>query len=147
VGHTKLGLLDPAKEHLSIELIGPSPRVERALGQALVTGNTFIGSSPTRLVKIWREGADRRFGKVTFSNNVCRHFDAKTTPTDATVMLSGDQIIALGNHIDAEKAKAVSMNLDNRPQVSLMGNITTGDLVNVTPAVRPSPIASFNVKF
>jgi hypothetical protein len=152
VGYTKLDLLDPTKEHFAVSLIGPragsdSPDRERAIGHALVSDNTFAGRTRSTLIMIWRQDSNshlRRFGKVTFSNNVCRQVDAEPGGSTATVLLSGDRLIAMGNHIDAA-VRVNAMNLDNAPKVALMGNVTTGDFINVGTAV-PSPYTSFNVK-
>jgi hypothetical protein len=154
VGYTKLDVLNPTKQHFAVSLLGPqagsdSPDRERAIGHALVSDNTFTGRTRSTLIMIWREDRGshvRRFGKVTFSNNVCRQVDAEPGPSTATVLLSGDRLIVLGNHIDAA-LRVNAMNLDNVPKVALMGNVTTGDFINVNVGTAvPNPYTSFNVK-
>ena len=147
VGYTAFDLLDPTQQHLAISLLGPAPQGDQPVGHALVTDNTFAGRSATRLVVIWKQGGvPRRFAKVTFSNNVCHHRRLRATEGDATVMLSGGHLIAMGNHIEADDPRASSMDLDYQPKVALMGNVTSGPLINVDPAAVPAPYTDFNVQ-
>ncbi|MBK8211868.1 MAG: right-handed parallel beta-helix repeat-containing protein [Rhodospirillales bacterium] len=147
VSYTNRDLLDPNRRHSAICLLGPAPSGERGVGHALVSDNTFSGRGHGNLVTIGQQAPSRRFGRVTFSNNICHHRDSTPSAIDATVMLSGDYLIAMGNHIEAQGSGFNSVSLDNQPRVVLMGNVTTGDFINLdTLTVVPSPHTSFNVK-
>ena len=117
-------------------------------GSAQVDGNHFRGPGRSQLVEFRRialtNNIDFRFEKVTFNNNICDHLSAEASDLGATVRLWGGHLIAMGNHVKAA-ANVNAMSLSNRNKIALMGNITTGDYIQIG-TVTPLPIANFNVK-
>lgn len=157
IGYTQADKLNSQQEHRAFLFIGPlaarvttgAAVVELMSGSALVSGNHFRGPGQTSLVEFFRmvinDNFDFRFEKVTFSNNVCDHLNAQSNvDLSATVRLWGGHLIVMGNHIKGP-AGVNAMSLSNRNQVALMGNVTTGDYIQVG-TVTPVPINNFNVK-
>ncbi len=156
VGYTRPDTLNTQMEHRAFMFIGPlayrvalgAGMFELMTGSALVNGNHFRGPGRTTLVEFFRLNVDNnfdfRFEKVTFSNNICDHLNAEVNETGATVRLWGGHLIAMGNHVKGP-LNVNSMALSNRNQVALMGNITTGNYIQVG-TVTPPAIANFNVK-
>ncbi|MEO6423679.1 MAG: DUF6519 domain-containing protein [Candidatus Nitrotoga sp.] len=157
VGYSQPALLEKANEHRALLLIGPL--AQRFVGSAAETtfmfcsaqvdDNHFRGPGRSQLVEFRRiqytDNIDQRFEKVTFNNNVCDHLSAEASDLGATVHLWGGHLIAMGNHIKAAAANVNSMSLANRSKIALMGNITTGNYINIG-TVTPLPIMNFNVK-
>lgn len=156
VGYSQPDKLDAQREHRAFLFMGPlryrvqlAPViVEYMFGSALVSGNHFLGPGRTHLVEFLRivlnDNFDFCFEKVTFSNNVCDHLKATAGDQGATARMWGGHLIVMGNHVKGpDKVNAVS--LANRNKVALVGNITTGDYINVG-TVTPLPIANFNVR-
>lgn len=156
VGYTDAGKLQTQQQHRALFLVGPialryvfgSGAVEYMFGSALVSGNHFRGPGRSTLVEFFRlpvtDNIDFRFEKVTFSNNVCDHLSAEASPQTATVQLLGGHLIAMGNHVKAA-ADVNAMSLANRNKIALVGNVTTGDYINVG-TVTPAPVLNFNVR-
>lgn len=156
VGYTQADRLDMQQEHRAFLFIGPlaarvatgAAIVELMSGSAQVSDNHFRGPGQTSLVEFFRivinDNFDFRFEKVTFSHNVCDHLNATFNQSGATIVLWGGHLIAMGNHVKAP-LRVNAMSLSNRNQVALMGNITTGDYIQVG-TVTPTPINNFNVK-
>ena len=93
---------------------------------------------------ILTDNFDFRFEKLSFSNNICDHLNTVPAETVSTARLWGGHLIAVGNHIKAPD-NVNSMSLANRNKVALMGNVTTGDYVDVG-TVTPTPYGNFNVR-
>lgn len=159
VAYTQPAALDAQKEHRALWLAGPLAStyrqgdriIEFMFGSALIANNFLSGPGRTQLVElphieVSKGTQDLRFEKVTFSTNVCDHFNAAPSENEATVRLWGGHLIASGNHVKALDPKVHSMDLEMRNRVTLMGNITTGDYIGVTSAIKPWPIADFNVR-
>ena len=156
VGYTKPTMLESTNEHRALLLTGPlaqrfigsAAETTFMFGSAQVNDNHFRGPGRSQLVEFRRlqytDNIDLRFEKVTFNNNVCDHLSAEASDLGATVLLWGGHLIAMGNHIKAA-ANVNSMSLSNRPKIALMGNITTGNYINIG-TVTPTPIMNFNVK-
>jgi parallel beta-helix repeat protein len=150
------GGLDPQQQHRAMRLLGPvalrfqlgAGVIEFLFGEALVTGNTLRGPGRHNLVECQRlavnDNIDFRFEKITFSNNVCEHLNAEASAAEATVRLLGGRLIAIGNHVEGPPG-VNAMSLANRNHVALLGNVTTGDYINVG-TVTPTPHTSFNVR-
>lgn len=148
--------LDPLNEHRALVLLGPlgirfatgAAVIEYMFGGAQVDGNHFRGPGRSLLVEFMRivltDNIDFRFEKVTFNNNLCDHLGAEASDLGATVRLWGGHLIAMGNHVKGP-AGVNAMSLANRNKVALMGNVTTGDYINVG-TVTPAPINNFNVR-
>jgi len=158
VGYTQPAKLDAAKEHRALLLSGPlamhiatgAAVIEYMSGSALVSDNHFRGPGRSHLVEFLRivltDNLDFRFENVTFSNNICDHLGAEVSDLSASVALWGGHLIAVGNHVKGP-ANVNAMSLANRNKVALMGNVTSGDYINVNAAaVIPTPIANFNVR-
>ena len=156
VGYTQPAKLELLNEHRALLLIGPlalhyltgAGEIAYMFGSAQVSGNHFSGPGRTTLVEFMRialtNNIDLRFEKVIFNNNICDHFSAEANTQGASVRLWGGHLIAMGNHIKAA-AKVNSMSLANSSKTALMGNITTGDYINIG-TVTPTPLINFNVK-
>lgn len=157
VGYTQaLPGLDPLNEHRALVLLGPlgirfatgAAVIEYMFGGAQVDDNHFRGPGRSLLVEFMRivltDNIDFRFEKVTFNNNLCDHLGAEAGDLGATVRLWGGHLIAMGNHVKGP-ANVNAMSLANRNKVALMGNVTTGDYINVG-TVTPAPINNFNVR-
>lgn len=156
IGYAGTPALDVSREHRALLLMGPiGLRLERepspngrVSSSALISGNTLRGPGASALVELLRlsinDNFDFRFEKVSFSNNVCEHLDGVRSDLAATVRLAGAHLIAMGNHV-AASPEVFSMSLANRPQVALMGNVTTGGYIQVG-TVKPTPISDFNVQ-
>jgi parallel beta-helix repeat protein len=156
VGYTQADQIDPQQEHRAFLFIGPlayrvvtgAAVVELMSGSALLSSNHFRGPGLTTLVEFLRmainDNLDFRFEKVTFSNNICDHLNATFNQSGATVHLWGGHLIAMGNHIKGP-LRVNAMALGNRNQVALMGNVTTGDYIQVGTVI-PAPINNFNVR-
>lgn len=156
VGYSQAARLDPQKEHRALVLIGPlamhfatgAGQIEYMFGSAQVTDNHFRGPGRSRLIEFLRivlnDNLDLRFEKLTFSDNVCDHLGAEVNAQDASVRLWGGHMIVMGNHVKAP-ANVNAMSLSFRNKVALMGNVTTGDYIDVGTVI-PTPIANFNVR-
>lgn len=156
VAYTQPAKLDPLKEHRALLLIGPLAlqyttgpgELAYRFGSAQVVGNQFSGPGRTCLVEFMRieltDNIALRFEKLTFSNNISDHFSAEANAKGATVSLFGGHVVSMGNHVKAA-AKVNSMSLGSGNKTALMGNITTGDYINIG-SVTPLPINNFNVK-
>lgn len=165
VAYTDPSKLDLTKEHRALVLVGPpSSRVADrvvAFGSALVVDNVFYGAGFSHLVEFKQieiiadetkgDFIDYRFEKVTFNNNYCEHIsvpdkekDDKEKEDKATVSFWGNHLIVIGNHVKAAPEFS-SMNFNFRRNVALMGNVTTGDFINLGSSV-PTPHTHFNVK-
>jgi nitrous oxidase accessory protein NosD len=156
VGYTQADQIDPQQEHRAFLFIGPlayrvvtgAAVVELMFGSALVSSNHFQGPGLTTLVEFLRlainDNLDFRFEKVTFSNNICDHLHATFSQSGATVHLWGGHLVVMGNHIKGP-LRVNAMALGNRNQVALMGNVTTGDYIQVGTVI-PAPINNFNVR-
>jgi len=156
VGYTQPAMLEPANEHRALLLIGPlaqrfvggAGETFFMFGSAQVNDNHFRGPGRSQLVEFRRfqftDNIDLRFEKLIFNNNVCDHLSAEISDLGATVLLWGGHLIAMGNHIKAA-ARVNSISLANSSKTTLMGNITTGNYINIG-TVTPLPIMNFNVK-
>ncbi|CAH1388068.1 DUF6519 domain-containing protein [Candidatus Nitrotoga sp. M5] len=156
VGYTQPTKLDVLNEHRALLLIGPLAMHYRTgrntitymFGSAQVSDNHFSGPGRTQLVEFMtialNDTIDFRFEKVTFSNNICDHLSAEANDQGASVRLWGGHLIAMGNQIKAD-GKVNSISLANSSKTVLMGNITTGEYINIG-TVTPLPITNFNVK-
>ncbi len=156
VGYTQADSINPQQEHRAFLFIGPlayrvvtgMAGIELMTGSALVSNNHFEGPGLTTLVEFLRwvidDNFDYRFEKITFSNNICNHLNATFNQSGATVLLWGEHLIAMGNHIKGPQ-RVNAMSLGNRDQVALMGNVTTGDYIQVGTII-PAPISNFNVR-
>lgn len=142
------------REDRALLLVGPISFVtgsERVtFGSAMVQDNKFLGPGASALVEMARllitDNIDTRFDRVTFSGNHCEHLVRQAGAADlprATVVLWGEHLIAMGNHVRALR-RYPSMRFNNRPNVALMGNVTTGPLIQFASTV-PAPQTSFNV--
>ncbi len=155
VGYNQPDSLDPLQEHRAFLFLGPlayrvplaAGMLEIMSGSALVSGNQFRGPGRTTLVEFVRQTIDNnldyRFEKVIFSNNNCDHLNAEVNETGASVRLWGGHLIAMGNHVKGPE-NVNAMALSNRSKVALMGNVTTGNYIQVG-TVTPPVIANFNV--
>jgi len=156
VGYTHPTKLDVLNEHRALLLIGPLAMHYRTgrntitymFGSAQVSDNHFSGPGRTQLVEFMtialNDTIDFRFEKVTFSNNICDHLSAEANDQGASVRLWGGHLIAMGNQIKAD-GKVNSISLANSSKTVLMGNITTGEYINIG-TITPLPITNFNVK-
>ncbi|HEV2851599.1 MAG TPA: DUF6519 domain-containing protein [Thermoanaerobaculia bacterium] len=146
--------LDLTREDRALLLVGPPSFLvggdrQLAFGSALVQDNKFLGPGTSALVEMVRlritDNVDTRFDRVTFSGNHCEHLVTQGGRTRATVVLWGEQLIAMGNHVRAiPDANYPSMRFNNRPNVALLGNVTTGALFQFASTV-PVPHTNFNV--
>jgi nitrous oxidase accessory protein NosD len=155
VGYTQPARLDPLNEHRALVLIGPLAlhyktgpgEIAYMFGSAQVNDNHFRGPGHTQLVEFMRipitDNIDLRFEKVTFNNNICDHLSAEADAQGASVRLWGEHLIAMGNHVKAA-ANVNAMSLANGSKIVLIGNVTSGDYINVG-TVTPLPITNFNV--
>ena len=151
VAYTDPAKLDPAREHRALVLAGPlsykAGDMVIAVGSALVTGNAFSGPGRSHLVEFRSlplpQPFELQFDRVTFNNNVCEHMGQAATG-QATVSLRGARHIATGNHVKGQPGLA-SMDFNGRLHAAVMGNVTTGPLVNL-PSPVPSPHTNFNVQ-
>jgi nitrous oxidase accessory protein NosD len=149
VGYTDLEKVDPtllrqAVSVVGLGLLGPE---EKLAGQALVSDNSLGGTgggpdSGTQNSSMVRVAA---FRKVTFSDNICRHLVALQEGDAAplTVELEGNHLIVMGNHIDANDSSVNSISLDNRSKAVVIGNVTSGLIIDVASTV-PSQYLDFN---
>ena len=156
IGYTQPDKLDAKHEHRALIFMGPlGYRVPLAagvfefmFGSALVSGNHFRGPGNTHLVEFLRlvvnDNLDFRFEKVSFNNNVCDHLNTAPSDQGSTVRLWGGHLIAMGNHVKGPD-RVNAMSLANRNQVALMGNVTTGNYIDVSTVI-PAPINNFNVR-
>jgi hypothetical protein len=152
VGYTQRAGHSAQGEHRALLLLGPydktgSPGVSTwpTFGSALLSGNHFSGPGLTALVEFLRpRGADLRFEKVTFNDNLCDHLMAKPSDLGATVLLWGRHLIASGNHVKATP-HVTSMFMNDKTAIALVtGNVTTGE-IKITAATPPS-IVHLNIQ-
>jgi hypothetical protein len=145
--------LDLNREDRALLLVGPLSFVTGnqrvTLGSALVQDNKFLGPGLSALVEMVRvpitDNVDTRFDRVTFNGNHCEHLVTEGGRTRATVVLWGEHLIAMGSHVRAiPDINYPSMRFNGRPDVALLGNVTTGALFQFGSTV-PAPHTSFNV--
>jgi hypothetical protein len=88
------------------------------------------------------------FEKITYSNNYCEHrwkAPPGGSPEDtASISLWGAHLIVMGNHVKGNPDGRPSIDFNDVERVAVMGNITTGSLINL-PNPIPSPPEQFNV--
>lgn len=149
-------VLDPALQHRALLMVGPlalryntgEVTIEWMIGSAVVDDNRFRGPGRSYLVDFFpvtiNDFIDFRFEKVTFNNNICEHLNVEPQEDGATVRLWGRNLIAMGNHVKANRG-VNAMSLGNRHRVALMGNITTGGYIRVG-TTTPAPLTDFNIR-
>jgi hypothetical protein len=122
--------------------------LENVAGSALVSGNQLRGSWFTALAEFFPLTVDNsddcRFDKITFGNNLRDDRNAVVNKVGASVRLSGDHLVAVGNHVEGPRG-VNGIALGDCLKVALMGNVSAGDYIEVG-TVTPSPIQNFNVK-
>ncbi len=112
-------------------------------GTASVADNSFSGSGAPPLVRVSGEGLE----KIIYNNNLCEH-PWPEVGEDATVFLAGEHQIVMGNHVNGGlEIPSIDFNKPGPPtvtgKVAVMGNLTTGKLVNVGIPV-PQKYEDFN---
>ena len=147
--------LDMAQEHRALFLLSFNAlrlNAEAQSGHATIVDNSFSGAGIPHLVELYQPSNSHRSGfeKIIFSNNHCDHASATSNETPlasgaATVSLWGEHLIVMGNHVKATSPDIPSMNFNGLREVALMGNITTGDFVNVGSSV-PRNRANSNIR-
>ncbi len=162
ISYTSLSLLkldlDLDKEDRALLLVGPPSHAvygdeqkRHAFGSAKVTGNFFHGPGCSHLVEFQKindsPDSDSRFEKLIFNNNNCEHLtkSEEGQQNRATVSFWGSHLIVMGNHVKATVSSLPSMNFNYIKEVAVMGNVTTGDLINLGNYI-PTPQENFNVK-
>ena len=151
ISHNRTGytseVLDVQLEHRALLLIAPTIYemlvVIHPVVSAVVTDNQFYGPGKSYLVEL-ADNTNERFEKIIFNNNICDHLNAEPQVDAATVRLEGKNLIAMGNHIKADK-NVNAMSLGQGDRVALIGNITTGDYIQVG-TTTPVPITDFNIR-
>lgn len=137
--------LNLAKEDRALLLVAYSSNL--AVSKAMVTNNFFQGPGRSHLVE-FSKMAKNLFEKVIFNNNNCEHLTESMESGEeqwATVSFWGSHLIVMGNHVKATVSSLPSMNFNYIKEVAVMGNVTTGDLINLGNYI-PTPQENFNVK-
>jgi hypothetical protein len=148
IGYTQAEKMTLGQEHRALLLMGPLGFANtRLVGSALVNANHLRGPGRSSLMEFRRLGPttgwNYRFRSVTVSSNLCDHLSAVPTPINATVQLSGGQLLATGNQVQANPG-VNAMSFDQSLKTILLGNITTGQYIMLGP-VTPMPTSAFNV--
>jgi hypothetical protein len=111
---------------------------------AQVVDNSFTGPGMTHLVEFQQlqlsDNIFIRFERVTFSNNHCWHWSARTGEDGGTVSLRGHRAIVMGNHVKANTF-IPSFNFNGMTGI-YVGNDTTGPVAGFSDF--PAPSNSFN---
>jgi hypothetical protein len=147
VGYTALDSLSSSTVPCGGVAVGgskpPDDNKDSAVGYALVSDNSFAGVSPAILTLV------QAFKTITFSNNICRQI-AIPGNNIPTVRLSGAHLVVMGNQIEADSPAVPSLSVDQGPQAVLLGNVTTGDIIDIAGAIVPPfppfPLLDFNAK-
>lgn len=136
-------------EHRALLLLGPLSYINAVnlTGAAVVANNVFRGPGRTALVQFFLTAISDPLGywfqKIAFNGNFCDHL---TTPVEngATVLLAGRHVAVSANQVTAPRGMR-SMDGAGSLRASVVGNVTTGSLVNF-PTVLPMPIPDFNIQ-
>jgi hypothetical protein len=146
-------------EHRALKLVGPAMAAGpiRALGSsAVVANNVLRGPGLTHLVEapiITSGNAQMQFHKMLFNGNFCDHLAPRATePTKnaSTVLLSGRHVAASANQITALSAAGTlsinSLDCLGSAGTSVVGNVTSGAIVNLGTTSPGPPPGSFNIQ-
>jgi hypothetical protein len=118
-------------------------------GVAVVANNVFRGPGVTALVQCFLATITDPIGfwfqRILFNGNFCEHL---TRPNDnaATVLLAGRRVAASANQVTAPRSVKSIDGTGSAAAASVVGNVTTGDIVGF-PTALPAPIPAFNMKF
>jgi hypothetical protein len=134
-------------EHRALLILGPLSDIKAVnlTGAAVVANNVFRGPGLTALVQFFLTEKDSLgywFQKIAFNGNFCDHL-ARRVEKGATVLLAGRHVAASANHVTAPEG-VPSMDGTGSLRASVVGNVTTGALVNFV-AAQPTPIPAFNI--
>jgi hypothetical protein len=144
-------LIRSTDEHRALLLLGPVSDARRKIGvsSAVVANNVFRGPGQTSLVQFFRVdiGSDNvlgwEFHKIAFNGNFCEHYTTEGV-NKATVVLSGFHTLATGNQVTAQSG-VPSIDIRGDHAASVVGNITSGEILDNAVPQQPTPLANFNV--
>ena len=147
-----------ALEHRALVCVGPllaQDPISALTSSALVSNNVFRGPGLTHLVELPSASLTDKtrsiFHKILFNGNFCDHL-AQTSETvlkkGSTVLLSGVHVAASANQVTApvvalgKSATINSLDCAGSQRTSVVGNVTTGAIVNLgttSPGPLPGP--------
>jgi hypothetical protein len=146
---TDPAILAAPDEHRALLIAGPLSYAPLPVGvsSAIVANNVFRGPGVTHLVEfvrtIFSDNLAFCFHKIGFNGNFCDHV-AERVNEPITVVLAGMHTVASANHVTAPEGVR-SIDIRGNFAKSVIGNITSGDIVDSGIAPVPAPLTSFNI--